>query len=176
MKYGHLKGHVYCRYAKTPPIINSSLAYEYGIKTLMGIKLKHGFELEVGKNVKVRMILDNRTSRITCHATIDWVDKDEQTREYKIGLGSLSLSEDEFKVLLDNYTEESLEEMDFGDTVRLETAQTAPVTVGEGSRDIKRDKAITLPVTLIDQIDDQRGETSFSDFVVKILKDYLTAR
>lgn len=174
MKYGSVAGPVYCRYARTAPIINSDLAHQYGIEARVGSRTQHAFKLEEGKNVKLRMILEERTRRMTCHARIDWVRKDEATGEYRLGLSHLSLSDDEFGVLLNNFVDEPTDSLAIVDTVRRDTEQTAPVVTGEGEKVIMRDKAVSMPVELIERIDETRGELTFSEFVVAAIRAFLS--
>jgi hypothetical protein len=173
MKYGKVAGPVYCRYARTPPIVNSAFASEYGIQAEMGYKPQPGITIEEGKNVKLRLILDDRKRRMTCHARIDWVEVDDESGEYRVGFSSLSLSDDEFRVLIESFTEERVQALAFGDSVRREEEETVPVTRGDGDQEIMRDKALSLPVSLIEEIDRRRGATPFSEYVVTVLSKYL---
>jgi len=173
MKYGRIEGPIYCRYARTAPVLNSSLASEYGLEAEMELKPEFGFSVEQGRNVKLRLVLNKRSSRMTCHAKIDWVKEDPSTGECKVRFSHLSLSDDEFKVLFDNFTEQPLKDLVFGETVRKTPEEAIPVIKGQDQKEIVRDKALTLPVVLIEKIDEKRGDTPFSEFVVKILKDRL---
>jgi hypothetical protein len=38
MKYGRIEGPIYCRYARIAPVLNSSLASEYGLEAEMELK------------------------------------------------------------------------------------------------------------------------------------------
>jgi len=172
MKYGKIDGPVYCRYAKTLPVVNSDMALEYGIQARLGIRAQHGLTIEVGKPVKLRMVFDNRKKRMTCHAFVDWVEE-EASGEFRVGFSRLSLSRDEFKVLLNTLSDWPDAEGIFGDTVRWATDDTVPVTTGDDAEEIVRDKAVTMPVGLIEKIDEKRGEIPFSKFVVKVLNEYL---
>ncbi len=171
MKYGHLEGHVYCRYAKTPPIINSNFAEQYGVEASLPAT-SGSFMLEEGKTVKLRLVFDNRRKRMTCHAQVDWVKKEENGKQL-IGFSHLSLSDEEFKVLLNNFAETPQQGFTFGDTVRDGTDDIAPLVKTADAKDITRIKAITIPVGLIEEIDSKRKETPFSEFVIRALKDYL---
>ncbi|MBW1877865.1 MAG: hypothetical protein JRI25_16245 [Deltaproteobacteria bacterium] len=172
MKYGKIDGPVYCRYARTEPVINSQLASELGIQARLGIRAQHGLTIEVGKPVKLRMVFDNRKRRMTCHAFVDWVEE-ESSGEYRVGFSKLSLSKDEFKVLLNTLSDWPDAEGIFGDTVRWATTETAPVTTADDAKEILRNKAVTLPVGLIEKIDEIRGETPFSEFVVGLLRQHV---
>jgi hypothetical protein len=81
MEYRYVNGPVYCRYALTPPVINSDLGHKMGIVAPCEMDMQAGshIKLKAGNNVKLRMVLDNRTKRMTCHAKIDWVRQDEST-------------------------------------------------------------------------------------------------
>ena len=174
MRYGKLEGPIYCRYAKTSSIINSVLAREIGVEAPLGYRPEYGFRIEAGRNVKLRMMLDNRKRRMTCHAKIDRVREDAKTGEHIISFSHLSLSEDEFKVLMASFTEEEVPSVAFGETVRDATCDSIPLAA-EGPEALIRDKAVTMPVSLIDLIDEKRGEVSFSAFVVAALTEKLRA-
>jgi hypothetical protein len=94
-------------------VVNSRIASEYGIEAEVGVKAQYGPIFAEGKSVKLRLILENRTKRMTCHAKVDWVRDDPATGECKVGLGQLSLSDDEFRVLLDNSTEKPYARLKF---------------------------------------------------------------
>jgi hypothetical protein len=175
MEYRALNGPVYCRYAVTPPIINSNTAYEVGVLAPVDVDLQAGshIELKEGTNVKLRMVLDNRTKRMTCHAKIDWMTKDESTGKYTVGFGQLSLSDDEFQVLLKNTSNKPGEYVVFGESVREQGAEASPVTTVEDRQEITRAKAVTMPVSVIEAIDNSRGKVPFSEFVVTAVKAYL---
>ncbi|MCP4900325.1 MAG: hypothetical protein GY906_25435 [bacterium] len=170
MKYGKPNGPAYCRYARTRPVLNSAFASEFGIQADMGIKPQPGIKIEEGRNVKLRLILDNRRIRMTCHAQIDWVEVDEETGEYRVFFSQLSLSDDEYKVLLENLSEEPRTELTFGRSIRHAEEAALPLTKGLDDKEILRDKALTLPVRLIEEIDARRGATPFSEFVVAVLE------
>ena len=174
MKYGKINGPVYCRYARTPPVLNSAFASEFGIQAEMGLKPQPGIKIEEGRNVKLRLILDERRIRMTCHARIDWVEVDQKTGEYRVFFSQLSLSDDEFKVLLENLSEEPRTELTFGNGVRYAEDAALPLTKGHDDKEILRDKALTLPVSLIEKFDTRRGATPFSEFVVAVLSERLS--
>ncbi len=173
MKYVHVDGLVYCRFAYTPPVVNSRIASEYGIEAEVGVKAQYGPIFDEGKNVKLRLILENRTKRMTCHAKVDWVRDNPATGECKVGLSQLSLSDDEFRVLLDNSSEEPYARLKFTESVRHEVEETVPIIRGADERVIMRIKAVELPVELIELIDEKRGATPFSVFVTEVLRDRL---
>jgi len=173
MNYGKVNGTIYCRYANTAPIINSSLANEYGVEALLGSLTKCGFLLEEGRNVKLRFILDNRKLRMTCHARIDWTRQDEAEDRIKVGFSHLSLTDAEFRILTSYFVEGQDIPLVFTESVRQSDFEATPVIRDEESKEIVRDKAIRMPVELIEAIDERRGDKSFSEFVVKALKTYL---
>lgn len=178
MEYKHVNGPVYCRFALTPPIINSPRAYEYGIEAPSLIDLQAGSNLTVkeGSNVKIRMLLDNRTKRITCHAKIDYVVRDEVKSETRVGLSHLSLSDAEFRVLMENFTDEPVEPLEVTERVEDKGIEARPVTEAELFLETTRIKAVTFPIDLIEEIDAKRGEVPFSEFVTSAIKTYLAAR
>ena len=105
MDYKHIDGLVYSRYASTPPVINSDLAHQYGIKVPCNVEPGQFSGFEVGKNVKLRLVVAGGAKKITCHAKIDWVQKEESTDEYYVGFGNLSLTDEEFQVLQSSFIE-----------------------------------------------------------------------
>jgi hypothetical protein len=175
MEYRHVNGPVYCRYALTPPIINSPLSQELGIVAPCQMDLQAGSvrTLDSGSNVKLRMVLDNRTKRLTCHAKIDWVKPDESTHSCSVAFSHLSLSDDEFKVLQENFADETQDTVEFVSRVRDAASDLKSVIAGDGSKEVTRAKAVTLPVSLIEEVDEQRGDVGFSEFVANSLREYL---
>lgn len=167
MEYKHVNGQAYCRYAATPPILNSPLALEYGMEVLSMLSL------EEGRNVKLRVVMEGRRHRMTCHARVDYVRRDESAGQYRVGFSNLSLTDDEFRLLLQTFVETSERVLEFGETVRDKGLQASPVTKIDGIGEISRMKAVTLPVSLIEDIDMKRGNESFSNFVIKALKAYM---
>ena len=159
MKYKHVTGPVYCRYAATPPIVNSSLANEYGIEARSFV------ELEQDRNVKVSILLEDRTRRMTCHAKVAWVQRDDEAggafdERWVVGLSPLSLTDDEFQVLLANFVEAPLCPIEFREHVRDVEGVSAPVTFPGREELVVRVKALTMSVSLIDEIDSKRGRCS----------------
>jgi hypothetical protein len=167
MEYKHLKGQAYCRYASTPPIINSPLAYQYGVE------IQSMMNLEEGRNVKLRVVLEDRSKRMTCHASIDYVQRDESIGQWRVGFSNLSLNDVEFRLLLQSFVDKSERILEFGDTVRDKGVDVPPVTEAESIARISRMKAVNLPVLLIEEIDMKRGEVPFSEFVIKAVEEYL---
>lgn len=175
MEYRHVNGPVYCRFALTPPIINSPRASDYGIEAPSLIDLHAGSNLTLkeGTNVKIRMLLDNRSKRMTCHAKIDYVVRDEDRGETRVGLGQLSLSDAEFAILMENFTNAPIEPLEVTERVEDKGAEAKPVTEAELMLETTRIKAVTFPIGLIEEIDDRRGEVPFSEFVTRAVKAYL---
>jgi hypothetical protein len=175
MKYKYVNGPVFCRYAGTPPIINSRLAEEYGIEASSFV------ELEQGRNVKVRMVLENRTRKMSCHAKVAWVKRDYLAagafdNRWIVGLNSLSLTNAEFHVLLANFVEEPECPLELRERLRDEAADTPSVVLPGKEDDVVRIKAVTLPVAVIDMIDAKRGDVQSSQFIVEAVKEYLKGR
>ncbi len=166
MEYKHVNGQAYCRYAATPPIINSPLADQYGVEVFSPVSV------EEGRYVKLRVVLQDRPGRITCHARIDYAKRVESGNHYRVGFSHLSLTDDEFRLLLQSFVDASERVLELTETVRDKGKEAPPVTEMEGLEKITRIKAVTLPVSLIEEIDLKRGDESFSDFVVKALRDY----
>ncbi len=175
MEYKHVNGPVYCRFAVTPPVINSDLADQVGIVAPCQLDVGAGSHvgLKAGSNVKLRMLLDDRTKRITCHAKIDWMREDEWKERCSVAFSSLSLSDDEFQVLLKSCVEEPGGEVEFVETVRNKGLESDPVTAAESETDIVRVKAVTLPLSLIEDIDAKRANVPFSQFVADALREKL---
>ena len=173
MKYCTVNGLVYCRHARTGPILNSLQALQYGIRTALGVKPDWGMKLEAGDNVKLRLVLAERSLRLTCHAKVDWVEIDEETGEYRVGFGTLSLGDEEFDVLLANLVEDTATPLQVGETVRPHGSEAQPLIVGKKRGQLRRDKAVSMPVRLIEQIDEARGTTPFSEYVVGVLSRHL---
>ncbi len=175
MEYKHVNGPVYCRFALTPPIINSPRAHEYGIEAPSMIDLHAGsnIRLKEGSNVKLRMLLDNRSKRMTCHAKIEYVIQDEARGETSIGFGHLSLSDEEFGVLMENFSEEPVGPVEVAERVEDKGIEAKPVTEAELFLETTRIKAVTLPVNLMEEIDARRGEVPFSEFVSRAIRAYL---
>jgi hypothetical protein len=175
MQYKYLNGQVFLRYAGTPPIINSKFADEYGIQAPSFV------ELEPGRNVKVRLVLEDRTRRMSCHAKTAWVKRDEIAggafdERWIIGLSSLSLTDQEFEVLLTNFVEEPESPLELRERLRDVEIDAVPVAFPGREKQVVRKKAVTMPVTLIDEIDAERGDVQFSQFVVTSVEEYLKLR
>lgn len=175
MEYKHVNGPVYCRFALTPPIINSPRALEYGVEAPSLIDLQAGSNLTLkeGSNVKLRMLLDNRNKRMTCHAQIDYVVRDEARGQTRVGFSHLSLSDAEFGVLMENFTDEPIEPLEVTERVEDKGIEARPVTEAELLLETTRIKAVTFPVNLIEEIDAKRGDVPFSEFVARAIKAYL---
>ncbi|MGO9570707.1 MAG: hypothetical protein ACLP5H_24545 [Desulfomonilaceae bacterium] len=173
MDYKHIDGLVYSRYASTPPVINSDLAFQYGIKVPCIVEPGQFSGFEVGKNVKLRLVVASGAKKLTCHAKIDWVKRDESTDEYYVGFGNLSLTGEEFQVLQSSFVEEKGKVLEFGVRVRDRAKEAKPVVVSDTAREIMRLKAVNFPVSIIEAIDEKRGSVSFSEFVTNAVREYL---
>jgi len=177
MKFVRVAGPVYCRYARTAPVINSDLAHELGIEARLDDRTLRAFRLEEGKiaalNVKIRLIAKRRTRHMTCHGKIDWLKKSEESGEYFIGISNLSLSDDEFDLLLSDFAAEPTESLVIVDTVRGHHEKTEPALKAQDDKVIMRDKAVSMPVALIEEIDEVRGTIPFSEFVIEAIRCYL---
>ena len=173
MKYGHIEGPILFRYARTAPIINSPHALEFGVQAALGFNPELGARIEIGRSVKVRLFLDGHRSHMTCHAKIAWFDRVGGGNTANIGLSHLSLSDDEFSMLFGAFTAEPVTRATFGETVRLTTDDSSPVVRDSREHPILRHKALTLPVLLIERVDEERGDTPFSEFVVQALLDHM---
>ncbi len=169
MKYGQLEGPIYCRYAHTVPVINSELAAEFGLEAYI-----RGVKLAPGRNVKLRLFVNGGTKRMTCHAKIDWVEEEGGGGGcHKMGLSHLSLSDEEFHVLLDNFAARPSQAVEFSESVRQDAQAPPPLTRDSEGIEIVRDKAVTFPVALIEEIDERRADQPFSQFVEAAVRSYL---
>jgi hypothetical protein len=173
MEYRAIEGAVYSRSALSPPIINSSLALSYGIRVPCMVELGEFTGLSVGGNVKLRMVVDGGKRKMTCHAKVDWLQEDEDAGQTYVGFGSLSLSDDEFEILVRNFTAEHGLPLEFGPSVRDKAIEAEPVVVSSTAREIMRLKAVNFPVSIIEEIDVRRGSVPFSAFVVQAVKEFL---
>jgi len=173
MKYKHIDGTVHSRVASTPPIINSDQAFKYGIQVGSFVEASQFTQFSEGQSVKLRLVLDGGTKRITCHARIDWIRKDEATGQQLVGFGHLSLSGEEFRVLERNFVEKSQQPLEFGVRVRDKAREAESVTVSSEAKEIMRLKAVNFPVSVIEAIDESRGDVSFSQFVALAVRDYI---
>lgn len=175
MRYKPVTGPVYCRYAATPPIINSELAHQYGIEA-------HSFvELEEGRNVKVNILLENRTKRMACHAKVAWTKRDESAggafdERWIVGLSHLSFTDAEFEVLLSNFVDAPECPLEFRERLRDAAGESTPVTFPGKDEHVLRLKAVTMPVSLIEEIDAKRGHVPFSELVTTAVREYLRDR
>ncbi len=175
MEYRHVSGPVYCRFAHTPPIVNSELASRYGIEAPSAIDLNvvSGDSLKEGKDVKLRFLLDGRTKQMTCHAKVDYVVKDESTGDTNIGFGQLSFSDEEFGILMESFTDVPAGSLEFTPKVRDKGMEAKPVSSELKLAEATRIKAVALPVAMIDEIDSKRGDATFSDFVTRCVREHL---
>ncbi len=173
MDYKSINGTVYSRYASSPPVINSDLAWKYGIQVPCAVEPSHYSGFTVGRNMKLRMVFADGTKKITCHAQIDWVEKDPETGQCLVGFGNLSLTEEEFRVLENYFTERPERPLEFSESVRDKGREAQSVVGTEVVREIMRLKAVSFPVSVIEAIDEHRGDTPFSEYVTNAVKSYI---
>ncbi|HMK37624.1 MAG TPA: hypothetical protein VK463_21305 [Desulfomonilaceae bacterium] len=173
MEYKSIQGTVYSRSALSPPVINSSSALKYGIRVPCMAEPGQYSGLEVDGNVKLRMVVDQGKKKMTCHAKVDWIEQDERSGQAYVGFGSLSLSSEEFALLLRNIAAEPGQPLQFGASVRDKAPEAEAVLVSETAKEIMRLKAVNFPVSIIEEVDEKRGEVPFSEFVVAAVKQYL---
>jgi len=176
MEYKHIDGQVYSRYALTPPIINSELALKYGIQIPCPVEPGPFAGLVIGRYVKLRLVIEGGTKKITCHAKIDWVRTDAATNECLVGFGSLSLTNEEFAILEESFAERPARKLEFGVSVEDKAPEAAPVVATATAKEIMRLKAVNFPVTVIEAIDAYRGKTGFSEFVAEAVREYVKTK
>lgn len=173
MEYKSIEGPVFSRRAFSPPVINSAMAPKLGIKAPCMTKPGEHAWIEPGNNVKLRLVVDDGEKRITCHGKIDWAKFDEVTGKCYVGFGSLSLSDEEFRILERNFVEETEMPVEFVRTVREQAADLESVVMADGAVEIMRHKAVNFPVSVIEAVDIMRGDTPFSEFVVNAVRAYV---
>jgi hypothetical protein len=173
MEYKSIDGPVYSRRALSPPIINSEMATKYGVKAPCMVEPGQYAGIIAGDNVKLRFLVDGGKKKITCHGTIDWVKSDEVTGNFYVGFGSLSLSEEEFRILERNFVEQAEKPVEFVSKIRERASEAKSVVVAEAAREIMRHKAVHFPVSVIEAIDIMREDTPFSQFVVEAVRAYV---
>ncbi|MEW6138984.1 MAG: hypothetical protein AB1733_12185 [Thermodesulfobacteriota bacterium] len=173
MDYKHIDGLVYSRYAASPPIINSTLAWKYGIQVACPLEPGQYSHFEVGSNVKLKLVVADGTKKMTCHGMIDWVEKDEATGTCMVGFGHLSLTDEEFAVLEQSFADKGREALKFGERLRDKALDAEAVVVNDQAREIMRLKAVNLPVSVIEAVDENRGEATFSGFVTEAIRAYI---
>lgn len=173
MEYKHVDGNVYFRYASTPPVINTELALKFGIQGPCPMQPGQYAGFEIGRNVKLRVTIDDGSKKMTCHGRIDWVEKDESSGQWSVGFSQLSFTEDEFLLLQEHFVEKSEKELEFGPSVRDKAREAVSVITTDRAREIMRLKAVNFPVSVIEAIDENRGNTTFSEFVSLAVREYL---
>jgi hypothetical protein len=173
MEYKSVDGPVYSRQASSPPVINSERATKYGIKAPCLVEPSQYVGIEAGDNVKLRLLVDGGTKKITCHAVIDWVKSEETTGKTYIGFGSLSLSDEEFHILERNFVEEAEKPVEFVPKLRDKAVEAESVVVSDVAGEIMRHKAVKFPVSVIEAIDIMREDMQFSEFVVNAVKAFI---
>ncbi len=173
MLYRNVDGQVYCRYALTPPIVNSAKASECGIKVPWFGEPGQFSGPEVGRNIKLRLVVDKGKKKMTCHGKIAWFEPEPGTGQMFMGLDHLSLTDVEFAVLQRNLADEPREPVEFGVRVRDKGLDAESVIVSDEAKEIRRLVAVDFPVSLLEEIDKNRGDTLFSEFVVNAVRAYL---
>ncbi len=173
MEYKHVDGIVYSRYALTPPVINSELAREYGVQVPCPVEPGQFGGLEPGRNVKLRLVIERGTKKMTCHAQIDWVRIDEAAGRCMVGFGSLSLTDAEFHLLENNFAGEPVKPLEFVEQIKDKAPEAAPVLSTEKVEEIMRLKVVNFPVSVIEAVDAHRGNTSFSEFVTNAVRVFI---
>lgn len=177
MEYKHIDGSVYSRYASSPPVINSNLAWKYGLQVPCPVEPGQYPQFEVGKNVKLRLVVEADKKKMTCHGMIDWVEKDEETGLCMVGFGHLSLTDDEFQILARSFSDRAEKPLEFGARVRDKAPEAEPVVLtSDEAKEIMRLKAVNFPVSVIEAIDENRGEIPFSQFVTDAVRAYVKKR
>lgn len=173
MEYKNILGTIYSRLASTPPVINSALALDYGLRAPCNVEPGVVTGIMPGANVKLKLIFSDPNQKLTCHGKIDWVKTDSDLQRTYIGFGHLSLSEKEFKFILPFFTTTDQTEFKHVETLRDQSPQAPIVFSMEEAHEIYRLKAINFPVSIIEEIDEKRGSTGFSKFVISAVKQYL---
>jgi hypothetical protein len=172
MEYKSIPGPVFSRTALSPPVINSSLALQFGLRVPCVASPGQFSGLQEGVNVKLRMVVDRGTKKMTCHAKVDWIKEDSPGTTF-VGFGSLSLSDEEFAVLLRDFAKEPGSRLEIGERVRDKAPEVEPLLISDTAREIMRLKAVNFPVSVIEEIDAHRGSTTFSEFVVHAVRQSL---
>lgn len=170
MEYKAVNGKVYSRYAMMPPVINSDLAYKYGIRVPSVLEPSQYSQLETGKDVKLRLIVNDGKIKLTCHGKIDWVGTSKIDGNTYVHIGNLSLSTEEFKVLADYFSDRAELPIEFGVRLRDYGKNAESINFSQDSKEIMRMIAVSFPLKMFDAIDEIRGDVPFSEFVVNTLK------
>ena len=173
MEYKSVNGKVYSRYALMPPVINSDLAFKYGLRILSIIEPGQYSQLEAGRNVKLRLVVNDGKTKMTCHGKIDWVGTDQTDGRTYVHIGHLSLTEDEFKILEWDFVGKTDTPLEFGVRVRDYGKEAESVRFGKDSKEITRMVAVDFPMSVYEAVDEKRGSVPFSEFVTSVLKEYL---
>jgi len=173
MEYQLINGTVYSRAASTPPVINSVLATKYGIRVPCPVEPGQYSKFEVGTNVKLRLVINDGKSRMTCHGTIDWMEQDQATGQWNVGFGHLSLTDEEFRILEMSFAASARAHLEFGISVRDKATEAVTVTGTDRAREIMRLKAVNFPVSVIELIDENRCDVPFSEFVTTAVREYV---
>lgn len=173
MDYKSINGTVYSRFADSPPIINTELAWKYGIQVPCAVEPSHYSGFSVGRNMKLRLVFAKGKKKMTCHAQIDWIEKDQETGQCMVGFGHLSLTEAEFRVLENYFTDRPETPLEISESIRDKGREAASVVGTDIAHEIMRLKAVNFPVSVIEAIDEHRGETGFSEYVTNAVRSYM---
>ncbi len=175
MEFRNLNGRIYCRPALTPPVVNSALAASIGLKAPSGMDLESGgnVPLKPGSNVKLRALLGEGEKRMTFHAKIHDFDSDVRSGKAFVYFDQISLSDSEFKLLMGYMVDDEGRSLEIEQTLRRIGSHSSPFIPEEQIDGLTRVKAITMPISLIEMIDENRGEMGFSDYVTKAVVSYI---
>jgi hypothetical protein len=173
MDYMSIDGTVYSRFAASPPVINSDLSWKYGLRVPCNIEPGHYTGFNAGSNVKLRLVFADGKKKITCHGQIDWIEEEKDTGQLIVGFGHLSLTEEEFRLLEDYFTDEPEKVLEFSETVRDKAPEAEPVVGTNKAQEIMRLKAVNFPVSVIEAIDEHRGDTPFSEYVTNAVRAHI---
>jgi hypothetical protein len=175
MEFKAVDGSIYCRPALTPPITNSEFAPRVGLRARSHIDLESGgnVPLKPGSNVKLRILLDGGAKRMTCHARIHGFERDRGGGATEVYFDELSLSDEEFRLLWNYMRDERGRVFELTDTVRNMGPKASVYPAVVQGQAPARVKAVTIPVSLIERIDEARGSMRFSEFVCKAVSVYL---
>jgi len=173
MDYKSINGTVYSRFASSPPVINTELAWKYGIQVPCAVEPSQYSGITEGRNMKLRLVFAGGKKKMTCHAQIDWIEKDHETGQCMVGFGHLSLTEEEFRVLENFFTDRPETPLEISESVRDKGLEAESVVGTDIAKEIMRLKAVSFPVSAIEAIDEHRGETPFSQYVTKAVRSYM---
>lgn len=175
MEFKNLNGRIYCRPALTPPVVNSDLAGSIGLKAPSDMDLETGgnVPLKPGSNVKIRALLDGGEKRMTFHAKIHDFDSEVHSGKAFVYFDQLSLSDSEFRLLMGYMVDDEGQPLEIEKTLRKIGARSSPFLPENQINGQTRVKAVTMPISLIEMIDENRGAIGFSDYVTKAVITYI---